>query len=40
MVHGLLDIPSIEIASFAGSCCASIQALKYGYMSVMSGMTP
>lgn len=40
MVHGLLDIPSIEIASFAGSCCASIQALKYGYVSVMSGMTP
>lgn len=39
MVHGLLDIPSIEIASFAGSCCASIQALKYGYMSVMTGMT-
>ncbi len=39
MVHGLLDIPSIEIASFAGSCCASMQALKYGFMSVMSDMT-
>lgn len=39
MVHGLLDIPSIEIASFAGSCCASIQALKYCYLSVLSGNT-
>lgn len=39
MVHGLLDVPSIEIASFAGSCCASIQALKYCYLSVKSGNT-
>jgi len=39
MVHGLLDIPSIEIASFAGSCCASMQALKFGYLSVKSGNT-
>jgi len=39
MVHGLLDIPSIEIASFAGSCCASVQALKFGWMSVLSGNT-
>lgn len=39
MVHGLLDIPSIEIASFAGSCCASLQALKYCYLSVLSGNT-
>lgn len=39
MVHGLLDVPSIEIASFAGSCCASIQALKYCYLSVRSGNT-
>jgi 3-oxoacyl-[acyl-carrier-protein] synthase-3 len=37
MVHGLLDIPSIEIASFAGSCCASMQALKFCYLSVLSG---
>jgi 3-oxoacyl-[acyl-carrier-protein] synthase-3 len=34
MVHGLLDIPSIEIASFAGSCCASMQALKYAMLSI------
>lgn len=39
MVHGLLDIPSIEIASFSGSCCASFQALKYCYLSVLSGNT-
>jgi 3-oxoacyl-[acyl-carrier-protein] synthase III len=39
MVHGLLDIPAIEIASFAGSCCASMQALKYGCFSVLSGNT-
>jgi 3-oxoacyl-[acyl-carrier-protein] synthase III len=39
MVHGLLDIPPIEIASFAGSCCASMQALKFAYLSVLSGNT-
>ncbi len=39
MVHGLLDVPSIEIASFAGSCCASMQALKYAYLSVSTGNT-
>jgi 3-oxoacyl-[acyl-carrier-protein] synthase-3 len=37
MVHGLLDIPSIEIASFSGSCCASMQALKFCFLSVLSG---
>jgi 3-oxoacyl-[acyl-carrier-protein] synthase-3 len=39
MVHGLLNIPSIEIASFAGSCCASMQALKYAFLSVATGNT-
>ena len=39
MVHGLLDIPSVEIASFSGSCCASIQALKYCFTSILSGNT-
>jgi 3-oxoacyl-[acyl-carrier-protein] synthase-3 len=39
MIHGLLDIPSIEIASFSGSCCASMQALKMCYLSVLSGNT-
>lgn len=37
MIHGLLDIPAIEIASFSGSCCASMQALKFCYLSVLSG---
>lgn len=39
MVHGLLDIPSIEISSFAGSCCASMQALKFSYLSILAGNT-
>lgn len=39
MVHGLLKMPEIEIASFAGSCCASMQALKYAFFSVLSGNT-
>jgi 3-oxoacyl-[acyl-carrier-protein] synthase-3 len=39
MVHGLLDIPAIEIASFAGSCCASLQAFKYGFLSLLAGNT-
>ncbi|MBN1157787.1 MAG: beta-ketoacyl-ACP synthase III [Bacteroidales bacterium] len=39
MVHGLLQLPDIEIASFAGSCCASMQALKYAYISILSGNT-
>lgn len=39
MIHGLLDIPSIEIASFSGSCCASMQALKFCYLSILSGNT-
>jgi 3-oxoacyl-[acyl-carrier-protein] synthase-3 len=39
MIHGLLEIPSIEIASFSGSCCASMQALKFCYLSILSGST-
>lgn len=39
MVHGLLEIPPVELASFAGSCCASLQALKFCYLSVLSGNT-
>jgi 3-oxoacyl-[acyl-carrier-protein] synthase-3 len=39
MIHGLLDIPPIEIASFSGSCCASTQALKFCYLSILSGNT-
>jgi 3-oxoacyl-[acyl-carrier-protein] synthase III len=37
MVHGLLNIPSVEISSFQGSCCAGVQALKFCYLSVLSG---
>jgi 3-oxoacyl-[acyl-carrier-protein] synthase III len=39
MIHGLLDVPAIEIASFSGSCCASMQALKFCFMSILSGNT-
>lgn len=39
MVHGALGGKrNIEVVSFAGSCCAGIDALKYAYMSVMSGL--
>ncbi len=39
MVHGELGAGNIEIISAAGSCCSSIQGLKYAYMSVGAGMT-
>jgi 3-oxoacyl-[acyl-carrier-protein] synthase-3 len=39
MVHGALKTKPIEAISFAGSCCAAINALKYGYMSVLTGYT-
>jgi len=39
MIHGLLDVPPIEIASFSGSCCASMQAMKFCYLSILSGNT-
>ncbi len=39
MVHGELKIPSCEIASIAGICVSGIQALKYGYMSVLSNQS-
>lgn len=37
MVHGLLEGKPAEIVSFTGSCCTGMQALKYGYFSVLSG---
>jgi 3-oxoacyl-[acyl-carrier-protein] synthase-3 len=37
MVHGLLNSGPIELAAFSGSCCTGMQAMKYGFMSVMSG---
>ena len=37
MVHGLLGCPPCEVVSTSGVCCASMAALKYGYLSVGSG---
>jgi 3-oxoacyl-[acyl-carrier-protein] synthase-3 len=37
MVHGLMDNQSVELNSSSGVCCAGMNALKYGYMSIKSG---
>ena len=37
MVHGELGIPACEVVSTAGICVAGITALKYAYLSVLSG---
>jgi 3-oxoacyl-[acyl-carrier-protein] synthase-3 len=38
MVHGTLKADkSMEVVSFSGSCCTGMHALKYGYMSILSG---
>ncbi|MBS1646896.1 MAG: beta-ketoacyl-ACP synthase III [Bacteroidetes bacterium] len=39
MVHGLLKNKPMESVTFSGSCCSSMNALKYGYMSVRTGNT-
>jgi 3-oxoacyl-[acyl-carrier-protein] synthase-3 len=39
MVHGELGCPPCEIASTAGVCCSSINALKYAWTSVAAGAT-
>lgn len=39
MVHGLMKNQTIEINSASGVCCSGMSALKYGYMSVMTGNT-
>ncbi|MBN8694754.1 MAG: beta-ketoacyl-ACP synthase III [Bacteroidetes bacterium] len=39
MVHGELKASPVELVSPSGACCAGMQALKYGYMSVASGNT-
>jgi 3-oxoacyl-[acyl-carrier-protein] synthase-3 len=40
MVHGeLKDAGPVELISPAGSCCASMQSLKFGYTSILSGNT-
>lgn len=37
MVHGLLKNQSVELNSSTGVCCAGMNSLKYGYLSVKSG---
>lgn len=37
MVHGELSSPVTEVVSFSGACCAGMHAMKYAYMSVLSG---
>lgn len=39
MVHGELKCGAVELVSTAGACCASMQGLKYGYNSIVSGST-
>jgi 3-oxoacyl-[acyl-carrier-protein] synthase-3 len=40
MVHGELGVNKpIELISATGACCSSIQAMKYAYMSIASGLT-
>lgn len=39
MVHGELQCPPCEVISTSGVCCSGVSALKYGYMSVSSGIT-
>ena len=36
MVHGILKGSNIEVNSASGVCCAGMNALKYGYLSVMT----
>jgi 3-oxoacyl-[acyl-carrier-protein] synthase III len=37
MVHGLVGCPPCELASTSGVCCSGMAALKYGFMSILSG---
>lgn len=39
MVHGLMGNRSVELNSSSGVCCAGMNALKYGFLSVKSGNT-
>ncbi len=39
MVHGLLKNHSVELNSSSGICCAGMNSLKYGYLSIKSGNT-
>lgn len=37
MVHGLLKNQSVELNSSTGVCCAGMNSLKFGYLSIKSG---
>ena len=37
MVHGELNTKPVEIASFSGSCCSGVHALKFAWMSIQTG---
>jgi 3-oxoacyl-[acyl-carrier-protein] synthase-3 len=39
MVHGELGIPACEVVATAGICLSGTMSLKYGYMSIMCGLT-
>ena len=39
MVHGLLKNRSVELNSSTGVCCAGMNSLKFGYLSIKSGNT-
>ncbi|OFY83376.1 MAG: hypothetical protein A3F72_20195 [Bacteroidetes bacterium RIFCSPLOWO2_12_FULL_35_15] len=39
MVHGLLKSRPVETITFSGACCTSMNALKYSYMSILTGNT-
>jgi 3-oxoacyl-[acyl-carrier-protein] synthase-3 len=39
MVHGLLKNKSLELNSSSGVCCAGMNALKFGFLSIKSGNT-
>ncbi len=40
MVHGELGTQKrVELISATGACCSSVQAMKYAYMSIASGLT-
>jgi 3-oxoacyl-[acyl-carrier-protein] synthase III len=39
MVHGLLKNQSVELNSSTGVCCAGMNSLKFGYLSVKAGNT-
>lgn len=39
LVHGILKNRNLEVNTASGNCCAGMNALKFGYMSVKSGET-